>query len=261
MRLQKLFLSWVAGSLFSIPVMAVAITVLEPNGSGNEKVAEGVEFSAYVKGNRWDMSDPADVITSESKFLSNESFSNGVYSATSVEVGGTTDPKFYLTYPGLPSAVFSIESGQMYPIDTSVYRKLSIKIRHLGSNGLPTNSLHAVQVFFFKDENSIRDKTFGNTLSAHVMSDGDWHIVQIDLIDDLSPRSDHSWTEFSHVKGLRIDPTGIADTRIEVDWVRLTAPGDVGTEFDVQWSGGQGPYSISARKQNDVSALMATNGS
>jgi len=263
MKLQKRLLLWTAVAFFSTPVRAGTITVLEPNGSGNEKIAEGVEFSAYVKGNRWDMSDPADVITSESKFLSNETFSNGIYSATSVEVGGTTDPKFYLTFPGLPSAVFSIESGQMFPIDTSVYRTLSLKIRHLGSNGLPTNSRHTVQVFFFEGENSIRDKAFGFTQSQYVMSDGDWHIIRIDLIDDLSATSAHAWSDFSHVKGLRIDPTGFANIRIEVDWVRLTAPGDAGTEFDVQWSGGEGPYSISARKQNEVAALLATdiNGS
>jgi len=44
---------------FGVPGLATAaITVNEPDGLGNETVAEGIEFSAYVKGNRWDMSDP-----------------------------------------------------------------------------------------------------------------------------------------------------------------------------------------------------------
>jgi len=258
MNLHKRLLLWTIVACFSTQVIADTIRVLQPNGTGNDKIAEGIEFSAYVKGNRWDMSDQADVITSESKFLSNESFSNGIYRATSVEIDGKTDPKFFLTFPGLPSAVFSIESGQMFPIDTFVYSKLSLKIRHLGSNGSPTNSKHAVQVFFFEDENSIRNATFGYTLNSLVMSDGDWHIVQIDLISDLHPNSSHGWTDFSSVKGLRIDPTGTANTQIEIDWVRLTAPGDANTQFNVQWSGGSGPYSVSARKQNDVAASMAT---
>jgi len=259
MKLHKRLLLWTVVACFNTQVIADSISVLQPNGTGNEKIAEGIEFSAYVKGNRWDMSDPADVITSESRFLSNESFSNGIYRATSVEIDGKTDPKFFLTFPGLPSAVFSIESGQMFPIDTSVYSKLSLKIRHLGSNGSPTNSKHAVQVFFFEDENSIRNGTFGFTSGNSVMSDGDWHIIQIDLISDLHPNSSHSWTDFSSVKGLRIDPTFVANTRIEIDWIRLTAPGNTGTQFNVQWSGGSGPYSVTARQQNDVAAIVATD--
>ncbi|RLA50097.1 MAG: hypothetical protein DRR42_14035, partial [Gammaproteobacteria bacterium] len=219
MKWQKGLFAWLLVACFSTPVLA-AITVVEP---GNEKIAEGVEFSAYAIGNRWDMSDPADVITTDPSFLSNETFSNGIYSATSVEVDGKTDPKFFLTYPGLPSAVSLMESGQKFPIDTSVYRNLSIKIRHLGSNGLPTNSWHTVQVFFFEDENSISNRTFGYASGKSVLSDGDWHIVQIDLIDDLSPNSRYSWTDFSTVKGLRIDPTFAANTLIEIDWIRLTA--------------------------------------
>ena len=255
MKWQKGLFAWVLVACFSTSVLAV-IDVVEP---GNEKVAEGVEFSAYVIGNRWDMSDRADVITVEPSFLSNETFSNGIYRATSVEVDGTTDPKFFLTYPGLSSAVSSMESGQKFPIDTSVYRKLSIKIRYLGSNGLPTNSKHMVQVFFFEDENSISNRTFGYASGKSVLSDGDWHIVQIDLIDDLSPNSRYRWTDFSSVKGLRIDPTFAANTMIEIDWIRLTASADPSTQFNVQWSGGSEPYSVSARKQNGVAAIMATD--
>lgn len=255
MKLQKGLFAWVAMAFICTPVLA-AISIVEP---GNEKIAEGVEFSAYVIGNRWDMSDQADVITTDPSFLSNESFSNGIYTATSVEVDGVTDPKFFLTYPGLSSAISSMESGQKFPIDTSVYRTLSIKIRHLDMHGSPTNSRHTVQVFFFEDEHSIRDRTFGYASGKSVMSDGDWHIVQIDMIDDLSPNSRHSWTDFSSVKGLRIDPTFTANTRIEIDWVRLTAPADASAQFNVQWSGGSGPYSVSAREHNNISAIMATD--
>lgn len=262
MRIQETLLLWMAAAICCAPVTAGAITVLEPNGVGDEKIAEGVEFSVYVKGNRWDMSDATDVITSESGFLSNETFSNGIYRATSIENAspdGLTDAKFFLTFPGLPSAVFSIESGQRFPIDTSEYSKLTLKIRHLDSSGIPTNSNHPVQVFFFEDEKSTRDATFGFTKSQMVMSDGDWHIVEIDMINDLSPASAYSWTDFNYVKGLRIDPTAYTDTRIEVDWIRLTGTGDTSTRFNVSWSGGDGPYSVAAKRQNDIAVLMATD--
>lgn len=261
MSLRFIVLLRIVTACFCTPALAAAITVLEPNGTGAEKIAEGVEFSTYVIGNRWDMSDSADIITSESGNLSNESFSNGIYQATSVDdapLDGITDAKFFLTFPGFPSAVFSIESGQKAPIDTSVFRRLTIKIRHLKTDGTPTNTKHSVQIFFFEDENSIRDGTFGFTEGVSVDSDGDWHIVSVDLIDGVSLNSAHGWTDFSTIKGLRIDPTQRSNTRIEVDWVRLTAPGDAGMEFNVQWSGGTGPYSVSARQQGDISIPMAS---
>ena len=262
MKLRFKGLQWVATACFCTPALAIAITVVEPNGLGNETVAEGVEFSTYVKGNRWDMSDSADIITSWSGNLSNEIFSNGIYQATSVDdapVDGITDAKFFLTFPGLPKALFIYDSGQKYPVDTSVFRKLTMKIRHLNANGTPTNTKHPVQVFFFKDENSTRDGTFGKTDSVSVNSDGDWHIVSIDFVDDISPNSPYTWNEFSSIKGLRIDPTNLANTRIEVDWVRLTTAGDTSSEFSVEWTEGTPPFSISARKQNDVPVIMASD--
>lgn len=259
MRIQKRLLSWMAVACFCPPVFAGTITVLQPDVSTNVKLAEGIEFSAYVKGNRWDMSDAEDITISESRNLSNETFLNGVYSAlTNDSPDGRTDSKFYLTWPGLPAAVYSIESGQKYPIDTSLYRYLTIKIRHLNDNGAPTGTLHPVKVFFFQDENSIRDGVFGSTNSISVASDGDWHVVRFDLVEDVPPTSNYGWSDFSSVKGLRIDPTIYANTGIEVDWIRLTAPGDTATGYSVQWSGGTEPYSITARRQNDISVTMAS---
>ena len=262
MRLIVKGLQWIATACLYTPALAIAITVVEPNGTGEEKIAEGVEFSTYVIGNRWDMSDSADVITSESGNLSNEIFSNGIYQATSVDdapVDGITDAKFFLTFPGLPSAIFSNESGQKNPIDTSVFSKLTIKIRHLNANGTPSNTKHPVQVFFFKDENSIRDGTFGKTQSVKVDSDGDWHIVTIDLVDGVALNSPHTWNDFNTIKGLRIDPTQSPNTRIEVDWVRLTTAGDASSEFFVEWTGGSAPFSVAARKQNNVPVTLATD--
>lgn len=261
MRLRNKGLQWATTACLCAPALAFAITVVEPNGIGEEKIAEGVEFSTYVIGNRWDMSDSADVITSESGNLSNEKFSNGIYQATTVDdapVDGFTDAKFFLTFPGLPSAIFSNESGQMNPIDTSVFSRLTIKIRHLNANGTPSNTKHPVQVFFFKDENSIRDGTFGKTQSVNVDSDGDWHIVTIDLINGVASNSPHAWNDFGTIKGLRIDPTHRSNTRIEVDWVRLTTAADANSEFSVEWTGGSAPFSVSARKQNDVPFTLAT---
>ena len=254
-------LQWIATACLCTPALATAITVVEPDGLGNEKIAEGVEFSTYVIGNRWDMSDSADIITSESGNLSNEIFSNGIYQATTaddVPVDGLTDAKFFLLAPGLPSAVFTNESGQKTPIDTSVFSRLTIKIRHLNANGTPTNTKHPLQVFFFKDENSIRDRTFGWTNSKSVYSDGAWRVVTIDLVSDAALNSPYQWNDFSTVKGLRIDPTNSSDTRIEVDWVRLTKAGDASSEFPVEWTGGTPPFTVSASKLNDVPVTVAT---
>jgi len=259
MGLHKKLLPWMVVAFFCSPDFARALTVLTPAASTNAKISEGIEFSAYVKGNRWDMSDAADITTSESRNLSSESFANGIYHAISNDSqDDRTDSKFYLTWPGLPAAEYSIESGQKFPIDTSIYRKLTIKIRHLDSNGVPDNTQHPIEIYFFKDQNSIRDGVFGFTKRILVPSDGDWHVVQFDLIDDVSPNSSYKWRDFSKVKGFRIDPTIYASTSVEVDWIRLTAQGDQDTTFNVQWSGGTGPFSIKARNQNDTAITVAT---
>ncbi len=78
MKWQKGLFVLVVLALMKTPVMAAGLTVLKPGGIGDEKIAGGVEFSAYEIGNRWDMSEPTDVITSESANLSNETFANGI---------------------------------------------------------------------------------------------------------------------------------------------------------------------------------------
>ncbi len=241
--------------------LADTITVLEPNGQGVERVAEGTEFSAYDIGNRWDMSDTSDVITSESGFLSGQSFSNGIFLAETVEDSvpdGLTDAKFFLLYPGLPDAVHSLDSGQKFPIDTNVYRYLTLKIRHSALNGSPTGQNHSIQIFFFEDEWSISNGTFGFTSGSSVPSDGSWHLVTFDLALDTAPNSNFAWNDFASVKGLRIDPTQRANTRVEVDWIRLTAPGDPATRFNVVWSGGTEPFDVVAQRSGDIPVALAT---
>ena len=56
MGLERRLLPWMVVALFCSPDFARAITVLTPAVPENVKIAEGIELSAYVKGNRWDMS-------------------------------------------------------------------------------------------------------------------------------------------------------------------------------------------------------------
>ena len=78
-------------TIFS-PVTPAAIIVTEPDGLGDARIAEGVEFSAYEIGNRWDMSDAADVVAKESGYLENQEFVDGVFRATTFDIDGFSDP-------------------------------------------------------------------------------------------------------------------------------------------------------------------------
>ena len=240
-----------------------AINVIEPNGIGTELLAEGQAFSVYVMGNRWDMSGPEDIISWNSRELAEEEFVNGVYRSLTVESpqnpgSGLSDAKFFLTYQGLQDSMFSLASGQRFPIDTSVYDTLSMKIRHLSADGQPLGSDHPIFVYFFKDESPLTLGLFGITDSKEVASDGEWHIVSWDLLTEISPGSSWNWTDFDFVKGLRIDPTNLADVQVEVDWVRLSASGSPQNQFNVAWTGGTPPYTISARQAGEPDAVLAT---
>ena len=257
MKLSKSFLLAVA-ALVIAPGASADLVVLQPAGA--ERVSEGVEFSAYRIGNRWDMADPADVIRSESRFLANETFENGVYRAETVEdatADGLTDARLFLLYPGLADAYNALESGQRHPVTTQDFRYLTLRIRHTPTDGSPSGENHPVQVFYFEDEFSISQGTFGYTTGKNVPGDGDWHVVTFDLVGDEAPNSNYSWDSFETIKGLRIDPTNRSNTRVEIDWVRLTAVGAPADRFEIQWSGGTGPFDVFAQRPGGTPILLA----
>ena len=54
--------------------------------------------------------------------------------------------------------------------------------------------------------------------------------------NDINPNSPKSWLELSNIRSLRVDPTTKSGTQFEIDWITLSAPPTVATEYQVRWS-------------------------
>ena len=216
-------ISWLSASL----AHAGTVTVTEPNGG---KIPEGWDFATYELANPWDMSDNPDVVLVESIQITGETFAGGIYKGTTAGV----DPRFWLLFPGHPSSVTSLSNGDLHPIDTSIYRYLTFKVRYSESG---PSRVHGLQLIIFPSSDIF---TFGTTIPVEIVSKTGWAIISIDMA--TIPFTGVQWT--SLIRGIRVDPTFHPETlTFEFDWVRLTAhpaiprpPGTQASEKLVQWS-------------------------
>ena len=221
-------------------VAAAQITVNEPNGVG-DVVAEGIDFAGQELGSRWDMETASDVILADTLQISQENFSGGIYSG--VSNGG--DPQFFLTFQGVISSVLTLDSGQRNPIDPDKYRYFTARVRYSNSDGGTLGQSQPFNVYFYRDDRSIAEGTFGCTSLVSVPSDS-WQIVTVDLWNSACAGQAMTWRDFPSIKGFRVDPTTRANVRFEYDWIRLTAEGTAAQNKTVTWSGGSAPYTVQA---------------
>jgi len=218
------------------------ISVVEPE-AGLSRITQGQDFATWGIGNAWDMNEPADIVLTESKDLAEETFSEGVYSFRTL----SNDNRFWLVYFGLPNAFRGLEIGERHPISTSTYRYLSVKVRMRDAQGQPLTSDQPFVARFFRDSNWQSTNEFGITRGRRETFE-DWTVIEWDLADpgQLRPASNIQWTDFSEVRGLRINPTNNPDVRVEIDWVRLSAGPSASTSGTVAWEddAGSGPYDV-----------------
>lgn len=220
----------------TFPAFSGSINVVAP-GAGTTRVAEGIDYATYELGDPWDMANIEDVVLRESQDIAGETISGGVYSGTAQ----TTDPRFWLVYPGLQNAVRVLDNGDKFPINTADYRYLTFKIRYSG-----TANPQTFDVRFYEDASSLSGGAVSRA-AAPLIQPGDWRIVRIDLVTDTV--SGPAWTDLSQVRGIRIDPVNGANAvgvTFEIDWVRLTQESTTASEVTVSWNGGGGPYDIDA---------------
>ena len=222
----------------------MALDVVSPV-AGVHQVVAGDDFSTSVIADAWDMESSADVQMPESRNLSAQGMVGGVYSATST----SADPYFFALHNGVASAV-ATHNGHRHPIDTAKYRYLTAKLRVMPvvTGTIPPAQL-AFQAYFYRDQDSISEGTVGCSPFAYYQQD-QWQIVTVDMQaqPNCGPYST-AWTDHPKLQGLRIDPVAAGNARVEVDWIRLTAPPtDPGQSFLAQWtdiSGGHS-YAINA---------------
>ncbi len=235
--------------LSSSSVLAQSLTVTQPDGT-NDRVAEGRDYALHELGNRWDMEDAADFVLTESRNVSNEVLptGSGTYSATSLG-----DPQLWLTFPGVISSI-SLQPGARYPIDTSLYRKVAVKIQHDSATNERLQMLFVNEPIF---------NAPGRTNLIRI-DQGGWRILIFDMIDDINVNSPKQWTEFAEISGFRLDPVASVQSGIdvEIDWVRLVAPSspDDPSAYNVTWNSsglGSETLEIIAVDSDGVEASLA----
>jgi hypothetical protein len=238
--------------------MANALTVTRPASA--EVVAAGDDYATQVLGNAWDMSDALDVDTEadEAPGIVGPTFNAGVFSGTTGGYGAY----FYPLFMGYPLSVNS-SRGANFPIDTSHYRYVTVKIRSTLPAGVSFESWRPV---FLKDADSYNQGTYGFA-SFYTLANHQWQIFTEDMISQIDGTSPHQWTTYPQVSGLRIDPatqspsSSPAGAQFEIDWIRLTAPATVAQKYLVQWtdSGYAGTYIIAAIDADSVTYALGTS--
>lgn len=238
-------------ALLGSPV-AFALNVTQPDGGAHIVVA-GDDYATRQFSDPWDMNNALDVATAESGGVTAQTFSGGIFSFNTT----SADAGFYALNPGLGGTI-NLSRGAARPIVTSRYRYVTMKIRMTAASGPALTAQQPSQVFFLRDGESSGNGTFGFTNFLNV-TPNQWQIVTFDMIGNIHPNTPHSWTEYAQVGGLRIDPNAAANVRVEIDWIRLTAPAVTSQKFTVSWSDTQsGTYTIGAVDAGGTVATLAT---
>lgn len=244
--MQKLVIGAACGFVFLASAMqAAALVVTQPTAS--TVVAAGDDYATQVLGNAWDMSDAIDIDTEadESPGIVNPSFSGGLFSSHTSGNGAY----FYPLFMGYPLSL-NLSRGANFPIDTTHYRYVTIKIR--ATVTLPSAAHDYWRPVFLRDGDSYNQGTFGFA-AYYTLTPNTWQILTLDMVSQIDGTSPHLWTEYPQVTGLRIDPATqdsgtFASAQVDVDWIRLTAPATNAQKTMVQWtdSGYAGTYTVSA---------------
>lgn len=150
------------------------------------------------------------------------------------------NPNFFLLETGGPAEPVLGRTGDTYPINTTLYRRLTMRMR-LG--GAPQGHLLASGAQIAKSTMNFiwNEKTIYNSPAITtniVWAVGDWAIYVVDLPllpAEYQPGSPAPAWGAHTVRTLRVNPIRINGVPVEIDWVRLT-PSAVQTST-FSWSG------------------------
>ena len=204
-------------------------------------IPEGNDFATRVLRDTWDMSQYSDIsqyINSDDSqsALQNIQVTNGVFSAHSI----STDPLFFVLFPGYLNTISVGKVGDQFPIDSSVYKCMyfAMKVDSGPSNTGPD----PFQIFWFGNKDMTQSFGTYTNVVAGTPTNRYWNLYSVNL---ASPSLGAAWTSQTYWKGLRIDPTIQSNVNFAVDWVRLT---DCSTRnYKVSWPQSVTSQSIWAR--------------
>ena len=180
------------------------------------------EFSTLVLHDPWDMSNTADVTnftSNDLNFLSNPSFTSGLFSFTTTLAGGGT---FRLLAPPLPSTQ-SIGGrwGNNTPIDTAKYTSMTVR---MGLASLDAG--HGLR--FVWNRGSDYGKFLTYTTPTTTKAGWGNYSVNLNSIGIDSSSEDVSAWSTGNIKGFGILPT-VNTQGVSIDYVRLEDPTSCGS--------------------------------
>jgi hypothetical protein len=195
----------------------LSLQITQPDASG-ARIASGRDYATEQFGDPWDMNESTDVDLHVSAGVASPAFGGGIFSANAAN----SDAGFYLLDVGLAGTQRQGRTGKYFAIDTSTYRELTIRMYV----SVPS----AFQVFWYKSASYVSDIGVSQWVNTKV----GWHTYTIDLSDPAMRLDGLPWLG-TPTTGLRIDPTTVAGSNFQIDWVRLTAHDDPSTIFPVSF--------------------------
>lgn len=221
----------------------------EVNGAWAETQAtsaEGRDFATLHLRDPWDMDQFSDVSqylnsSGQAQNLQEIQVADGVFSARST---GTRDAQFFVLWPGYETAMLIGKVGHNYPIASREFNCLYLGMK-VSSGAASSGGPDQFQIMWFADErlNGVGgvwgySKAFPLYPEAgRAAPTPTWKLYKVDLGDSANHLGGTRWSDRSNWQGLRIDPTIQANTKFEVDWVRLTDCKPV--TQSVSWKGSQ----------------------
>lgn len=217
-------------------VYAQPLAITSP--SNGVRLASGPDYATDTFGDPWDMSNKEDISIDpddRSGWATFDFYPNGTVGGTTVALpGGGIDTTLTFLNRGYHKIVNIGRTGQLFPIDTSVFKKISFKM----SSGVP-GELPAVY-WFHRPPGDILG--FGSIFTQTSVVGNKIYIADL----TSTPAEGAPWIT-APVVGLRIDPNGTqAGQEVFFDWVRLTrADNDaLASKFPITWTGGNGHATI-----------------
>ncbi|MBD3414366.1 MAG: hypothetical protein GF421_08055 [Candidatus Aminicenantes bacterium] len=210
--------------------------------SSEDGVRSCLDYAEQVLSDRWDMNERTDLgwrifntVEEPRSFLTDISFSAGIFSASSVYTSGGgadySDANIFLLDSAYLGSAKLGKVGENYPIQAGTYTHLVMRMS-LG----PDSAGPYGQLLWSKD--TIYN---GVTTSGSFLVYNGWRYYIIDIPSLGIASGSDSWSGL--IDSLRLDPVNKKDQDIEIDWIRLVDY-SASQERTITWSGNTGNVDI-----------------
>lgn len=155
-------------------------------------------------------------------------FSGGLFTA----VATGADPNFWLLDPGNPYAVNTGKTGSVYPIDTTKYKRIMLRMNVSGGAMTSSFPLPPSQTMQFLWTNNTLVGGINTSHSVPVAPG--WWIHSVNL-DTLGTAAGISWSA-APADSFRVDPVALSGVSLSLDWARLVEE-DPSHLRNISWTG------------------------